>query len=94
LLLDELFPLEDALARFGGGIFIRLRPEDRGVLDSLMSSLRAHSGKQPLYLQVTGSDGSDRRVRAGSEWRVRISSDLAREVDRVLGRVRVSLARV
>ena len=94
VLLDELMTVEDAIERFQGGVVIQIGPEDKGVLDALEASIKANRGKQPLYFLVRGDDGHSRRVRAGTEWTVSISDSFAREVDGLLGRGRVRLARV
>ncbi len=94
MLLDELLSLEAALARFDGACVVQLGPEDRGLIDALQGILAAHQGKAPLFLQVTGTDGCSRRVRAGNDWRISISEGFARDVDRVLGKGRVRLVRV
>jgi DNA polymerase-3 subunit alpha len=94
MILEEVMTLEDALTRFQGGLMVNLGPQDIELLSDLRSALGQHRGKQPLYFQVTGSDGSSRRVRAGSDWNVSISNDLALEVDRLLGGGRVHMARL
>ena len=53
-----------------------------------------HQGQNPIYLQVTGSDGCSRRVRAGNGHRVAVSDSFARQIDELLGKGRVRLARV
>ncbi len=94
VLLDELMTVEEAIERFQGGVVIQLGPEDKGVLEPLETLLREHRGQQPLYFLVRGDDGHSRRVRAGTNWSVSISDVLAREIDGLLGRGRVRLARV
>ena len=94
MLLDKVLSLEEALATFSGGLMIHLGVEDKGLLPRLTEVLGKHRGKQPLYLQVTGDDGCSRRVRAGSDWGVAISNELAVEVDGLLGRGRVRMARI
>jgi hypothetical protein len=47
-----------------------------------------------VYFQVRGNDGALRRVRAGSNFRVHISAELAERVDELLGKGRVRLARM
>jgi hypothetical protein len=69
-------------------------PEDSGRLAELKATLERHKGRRPLYLLVTGEDGCTRRVRAPSDMRVDISAELATDVDRLLGRGRVRLARL
>lgn len=94
MILDEVMTLEEALSRFQGGLMINLGPEDSGLLPNLKSTIQNHKGKQPVYFQVTGSDGNSRRVRAGNEWQVAITNELATEVHRILGQGRVHMARV
>ncbi len=94
VLLEEVLTIEEALSRFEGGLMIHVTPEDAGVLPRLEAALRSHPGKQPVYFQVTGSDGNSRRIRAGNEWSVAISNDLATQVDELLGKGRVRMARV
>ncbi len=94
LLLEEILTIEEALARFQGGVLVSVAPEDDGQLDALRALLAKHRGKNPFYLQVTGQDGRLRRVRAGNECRVAISEAFARDIDLLLGRGRVKLAKV
>ena len=94
MLLDELMTVEEAIERFQGGVVIQLGPEDKGVLAALEESIKSNRGKQPLYFLVRGDDGHSRRIRAGTAWTVAISDSFAREVDGLLGRGRVRLARV
>jgi DNA polymerase-3 subunit alpha len=94
MLLDEVLDIEQAIARFEGGLMIQVTPDDEGQLPELKQILGRHKGSRPLFLQVRGHDGRSRRVRAGKEATVAISAELANEVDRLLGVGRVSLARV
>jgi hypothetical protein len=94
LILEEAFPIQEALSQFTGGLQLSVSREDEGVLERLRTVLAGHRGKSPLYLQVRGTDGSLRRVRAGKEWRVALSEDLARELVGTLGEGRVGLVRV
>jgi DNA polymerase-3 subunit alpha len=94
MILEEIMSLEEALSRFQGGLLVNLSPDDMGLLSDLHSTFKQHRGKQPLYFQVTGSDGSSRRVRAGTDYSVTITNELAIEVDRLLGNGRVHMARV
>jgi hypothetical protein len=64
------------------------------LLPDLRAVFAKHKGKNALYLQVTGADGKLRRVRAGNECRVAISENFARDIDGLLGRGRVKLARL
>jgi DNA polymerase-3 subunit alpha len=94
LILDEALTVDEAMSRFEGGVIVHLEPDDSGVLAPLRDTLRKHTGRQPLFFQVRGADGALRRVRAGSDFRVQISPELAEEVDRLLGKGRVRLARI
>ncbi|MEO6709551.1 MAG: DNA polymerase III subunit alpha, partial [Planctomycetota bacterium] len=94
LILEELMTIEDALKRFDGGLVVAVGPEDGPHLEALRSTLKRHPGKRPLFLLVTGDDGNMRRVRAGTELYVDINATLAEEVDRLLGKSRVRLARL
>jgi DNA polymerase-3 subunit alpha len=94
LLLDEVLTVDEALARFEGGVVVRIEPEDSALLPTLRETLLRHRGRRPVYFQVRGGDGSLRRVRAGPDYRVQITPQLAEQVDRLLGKGRVRLARV
>ena len=91
LILEELMSVEDALKRFEGGLVVQLVPDDAPQLAALRETLKRHPGKRPLFLQVTGDDGHMRRVRL--EHGVEINAKLAEEVDSLLGKSRVRLAR-
>jgi DNA polymerase-3 subunit alpha len=93
LLLDEALTVDEALARFAGCVVVRIAKEDAELLPGLRAAIAKHRGKSPLYLQVTGEDGAQRRVRAGNDLGVSISEGFAREIDALLGRGRVSVAR-
>ena len=94
LLLQELMTVEEAIARFAGGIVVALDATDGHLLPRLQETIARHKGARPLFLSITGEDGKSRRVRTGKDWNVAISEQFAREVDSVLGRGRVRLARV
>ncbi len=94
LLLGDLLTIEEALARFEGGVIVHLEPEDSGLLRDLRDTLKRFPGRRPLYLSVRGGDGALRRVRAGSDFRVQVSAELAENVDRLLGKGRMRLARL
>lgn len=94
LILEEVWTVEDALARFDGGVVILLEPDDRPRLEDLKSAIDEHPGTTPVFLQVTGSDGHTRRVRAAGQIRVKVCEDLAQRVDGLLGQGRVRLARM
>ena len=94
LLLDEVLTVEEALARFQGGIVVAVEETDGHLLDDLKRMIGRHKGARPVYLSVRGADGRVRRIKAGPEWSVSISEPFAKEVDQLLGRGRVRLARV
>lgn len=93
-LLEEIWTIEEALGRFQGGVVVNVAPEDEHLLPDLRRMVDDHKGRAPLYLQVQGLDGRTRRVRAGGDCRVAISEKFARDVDTLLGKGRVRLARV
>ncbi len=93
LILEEVLTIDEALARFEGGVVIRLEPSDRPQLAPLRELVRSHAGDKPLYLQVLGEDGRLRRVRVPDTSRVRASAELAGQVESLLGNGRVKLAR-
>jgi DNA polymerase-3 subunit alpha len=94
LLLSDVLTIEEALARFEGGVIVHVEPEDSGLLVPLRDTLRRHTGRRPVYLQVRGSDGAIRRVRTAADCHVRISAELAEQVDQLLGKGRMRLARL
>ena len=94
LLLEEAYSVDDALARFAGCVVVRLGTEDAHLLPGLRAAVERHRGKSPLYLQVTGEDGRSRRIRAGGDLSIEISERFAREIDGLLGRGRLRLARI
>jgi len=94
LLLDDVMTVEAAMTRFQGGVVIHVGPADDGLLARLKTVLEQHKGQNPVYFQVTGSDGCSRRVRAGNGHRIAVSDAFARQIDELLGRGRVRVARV
>jgi DNA polymerase-3 subunit alpha len=94
LLLDDVMTIEAAMSRFQGGVVIHLRQEDEVLLARLKTVIEEHKGQNAVYLQVTGSDGCSRRVRAGNGHRIALSDTFARQIDELLGRGRVRVARV
>lgn len=94
MILEEALTVDEALGRFEGGVLLKIKPEDQPQLGDLRSLVDRHPGPSPLILQVMGSDGSTRRVRAGGHLKVGISADMAEEIDTLLGRGRVHLARM
>ena len=94
LLLDEVMSLSDALARFRGGLELRVDPADAGKLDTLKGICDERKGESPLFLQVMGDDGLTRRVRAGRDRSVAITEELASELCELLGHDRVGIVRI
>jgi DNA polymerase-3 subunit alpha len=94
LLLEEVLSVEEAIARFQGGIVLAVEEADTHLLEQLQQTIARHRGGRPVFLSVRGADGRVRRIKAGNEWNVSISEPFAREVDALLGRGRVRLARV
>ncbi len=94
LLMEEALDLESALTGFRGALVIRLLPGDDAQLPALSRVLAGHRGPCRLFLETEGADGRVRRVRAGDEHRVRVSSALAQAIEGLLGRGRTKLARV
>jgi DNA polymerase III alpha subunit len=94
LLLEEAWTVDEALARFVGCVVVRLGREDAHLLPGLRAAVERHRGKSPLFLQVTGEDGQSRCIRAGGELSIEISERFAREIDGLLGRGRLRLARI
>ncbi len=94
LMLEQILTVDEALARFDGGIVVHLSEGDAVFLPELQEIVQRHRGSRPLYLQVAGGDGRTRRVRAGGNFGVAISAEFARDIDRVLGNGRVRLAKM
>jgi DNA polymerase-3 subunit alpha len=94
LLLEEVMDLENALIRFSGGLVIHLSHQDQSKVPDLLTLVEQNRGKNRLFLEIEGSDGHRRRIRAGERHTVQISATLAQEIDRLLGRGRARLARV
>ncbi len=93
LLMDTVIEVDDAIARFEGGIMVDLQQEDAQRLEALREILQAHRGQRSLHFRVEGADKIKRRIRAGSDSRVAITAELANQIDALLGRGRVHLAR-
>ncbi len=94
LLLEEALTIDEALARFAGCVVVRIGTQDAYLLPSLRAAIERHRGKSPLYLQVTGDDGQNRRIRAGGDLSIEISEGFAREIDALLGQGRLRVARL
>jgi len=94
ILLDEVLDLEEALQTFKGGLIIHLRPSDDELLPQVSELVRAHRGPSRLFFEIEGVDGRLRRVRSSERHNVKISTELARGIERVLGSGRTKLARI
>lgn len=94
LLLDQVLLLEDALKTFKGGLIIRLAPADDVLLPRVAALVGEHRGPNRLYFEVEGADGRLRRVRSSERHSVRISTELARSIEGILGSGRTKLARI
>jgi DNA polymerase-3 subunit alpha len=94
MLLDEVMSLSEALARFQGGIELRVDPRDRKKLAEIKETCERHKGQNPLFLQTEGDDGLTRRIRAGREKGITITEELANELCEILGHDRVGIVRV
>jgi len=94
ILLDEVLLLDQALESFRGGLVIQLEPGDDAKLDQLASLVRNNRGGSRLFLEVQGADGRLRRVRPSDRHNVRISTELAQELEGILGPGRAKLARI
>jgi DNA polymerase-3 subunit alpha len=92
LIAEEIFSVEDALRRFEGSLLVHLEPEDEPLLPALKHLLQGHPGRAPLWLTVAGRDGAQHRVRVGG-LKVALSAELAAQIDHLLGRGRVRLAK-
>ncbi len=94
LILEEALSVEEALKRFEGFLVIELENFDRERLGALRAALAAHPGKSPVCFLVHGDDGYLRRIRAGKEFGVSITAELADSISTLLGRGRLRLARM
>jgi DNA polymerase-3 subunit alpha len=94
ILLDEVLQLDQALNGFRGGLIIRLRPDDSQRLDQLSELVARHRGGCRLFFDIEGADGRLRRVRSSERHGVRISTELARGIEGLLGSGRTQLARI
>jgi DNA polymerase-3 subunit alpha len=94
VLLDEVLRLEEALKVFKGGLIIRLRPEDDDKIPQISSLVGTHRGPNRLFFEVEGADGRLRRVRSSERHSVRISTELAKGIEGILGSGRTKLARI
>jgi DNA polymerase-3 subunit alpha len=94
LLLDHVLLLEDALQSFTGGLIVHLLPSDDALLPRISELVRAHRGASRLFFEIEGLDGHVRRVRSSERHSVRISTELARGIEGILGSGRTKLARL
>jgi len=94
LLLDEVLLLEEALQTFKGGLVIHLGPSDEPKIEHVSSLVRKHPGQSRLYFEIEGLDGRLRRVRASERHSVRVSTELAKAIEGILGAGRTRLARI
>jgi hypothetical protein len=54
----------------------------------------AHRGPSRLFFDVEGSDGRLRRVRSSERHNVKVSTELAKGIEEILGSGRTRLARI
>ncbi len=94
ILLDQVMLLEEALNTFKGGLVIRLAPQDDLLLPHISNLVGAHRGTSRLFFEIEGADGRLRRVRSSERHNVRISTELAKGIEGILGSGRAKLARL
>ncbi|HED64615.1 MAG TPA: hypothetical protein ENJ09_03565, partial [Planctomycetes bacterium] len=94
LLLNQVMDVEEAIENFRGGLVVSLTPQDEPRLDELAELLEGHRGDKRLFLEIEGRDGKRWRVRAGERHRVAISSRLATDVEKLIGKGKAKLARI
>ncbi len=94
LLLEEVLGFEEALAKFSGGLIVRLLNEDRDKLQPLARVMGEHRGGNRLFLEVEGRDGRMRRIRADDRFSVKISTPLAQDIEKILGKDRAKLTKI
>ena len=94
ILLDQVMLLEQALQTFKGGLVIRLTPHDDVLLPRISSLVSSHRGASRLLFEIEGTDGRLRRVRSSERHNVRISTELAKGIEGILGSGRAKLARL
>jgi DNA polymerase-3 subunit alpha len=94
LLLEEVLTPDEAIESFRGGILLRLEPSDRAVLGDLEKVLSDHRGALPAFLEIEGEDGHRRRVRLEANRNLKVSHELVRDVEGLLGPGRMKLARM
>ncbi|QDU68813.1 DNA polymerase III subunit alpha [Engelhardtia mirabilis] len=92
LILDDLMTVEDAIGQFQGALVIKVDQRDEPRLAELRGLIDRRKGSSALYLDVEGTDGNTRRVRA-NRLSVDVGPDLIRELDALLEPGRASLAR-
>ena len=93
LLLEDVMDLDTALQSFSGVLVLQLTAADEPRLSELKSVLEKHKGRNRIFLETTGRDGAARRVRAGNQHGVTLCAELARDLESLLGRGKVRLAR-
>ena len=94
LLLDEILDLDGALKTFKGGFVIQLDSADHERVQALSEMLENHRGKSRLFFEIQGLDGGLRRVRCNGRHSVKISAELAQDVEKLLGKGKAKLARI
>ena len=93
-LLEPYFTEDAVYETIADAPFAGIQAGRDTLFAQLKQTLEQHKGKRPLYLTVRGNDGHVRRIRAGGDLRVDINAELTEQVDRLLGRGRVKLARM
>jgi DNA polymerase-3 subunit alpha len=86
--IDEVVPMDRAVAERTGAIVLRLPPGDRReLLARLAGLLKAHKGACPVYLELPPAHRDDVRVqvRASDAWSIAPSRELLDELVAVLG---------
>lgn len=75
---------ERSEVQLSGSLDIML-PSGDAPIEMLQEILRAHSGNAPVRFLYTAEDGRQIGMRAGPGWRVKLTSDLFDELNRLLG---------
>ena len=92
--INDYQSFDAALQAFRGGLIIRLFSEDREKVHELVRVVGGHRGPHRLFFEIDGADGRRRRVRSNERHSVRISTELAQEIEGLLGSGRTKLARI